>query len=115
MDFPFGETVTRQRATAATDPYSNEATGLDWSDPDELEIDHCCIALGGSLEPTVDARNAVESDYDVILPAGSDVTAADRLVIHGRVCDVRGRPFDWLNPFTGWRPGMVARAKLVEG
>jgi len=115
MDFPFGEAVTRQRGVATTDPYSGEATGTDWSTPTTLVIPRCAVADGGSLEPLQDARNAVESDFDVILPYGSDVTAADRLVVRGLVCEIQGRPFDWLNPFTGWEAGMVARCKVVEG
>jgi hypothetical protein len=113
--FAYGETVTRQRGVAATDPYSGTSTGLDWTTPTTLAIAHCGVADGGSLEPAEAARNAVDSDFDVILPAGSDVTAADRLVIRGLVCDVAGRPFDWANPFTGWQPGMIARAKIREG
>lgn len=115
MDLPYGETVTRQRATAVTDPYSTESTGLDWTTPAEEDIDNCGVADGGSLEPVEAARNAVDSDFDVILPAGSDVTAQDRLVIRGLVCEVAGRPFDWVSPFSGWAPGMIARAKIRKG
>lgn len=115
MTFAFGETVTRQRAAVVVDPYSLESTLLDWTSPAEEDIDHCGVADGGSLEPTQDARNAVDSDFDVILPPGSDVTAQDRLVIRGLVCEVAGRPFDWVSPLSGWQPGMIARAKIREG
>ena len=64
MTFAYGETVTRLRATAANDPYSGEATGSDWSTPDELDIDGCGVAAGGSTEPLLAARNAVDSDFD---------------------------------------------------
>lgn len=112
---PYGETIVRQRATAVTDPYSDESEAEDWTTPDSLTITGCGIADGGSLEPTQDARNAVESDFDVIAPYGVDVTPADRLVVRGLTCQVVGRPFDWRNPFTGWEPGTVIRAKIVEG
>lgn len=115
IPFAYGETVTRLRADAAVDPYSGESVGNDWTSPDSLDIPGCGIADGGSLEPTQDARNAVESDFDVIAPYGVDVTAADRLVIRGLTCQVQGRPFDWMNPLTGWQPGTVIRAKVVEG
>jgi hypothetical protein len=87
----------------------------DWTTPTELEIPLCGVADGGSLEPLQDARNAVESDFDVVAPYGADVTAADRLVIRGLTCTVQGRPFAWRSPFTGWEPGTVIRAKIVEG
>ncbi len=115
MDFAYGETVTRQRGTATVDPYSNESTGTSWAAPDELDIDGCGVADGGSLEPLENARNAVDSDFDVIMPPGSDVLATDRLVVRGLVCEVAGRPFDWHHPMTGWEPGMVVRAKIREG
>lgn len=115
MTFPYGETVTRQRGVAVTDPYSGEATGTSWTTPDELDIDGCGVADGGSLEPLENARNAVDSDFDVIMPSGSDVLATDRLVVRGLTCEVAGRPFDWSSPLTGWQPGMVVRAKIREG
>jgi head-tail adaptor len=115
MEFPFGETVTRQRGVATTDPYSNESTSVDWTTPATLAIPNCAVADGGSLEPVQNARNSVESDFDVVLPFGSDVRATDRLVVRGLVCEIQGRPFDWLNPFTGWEAGMVAKCKVVEG
>jgi hypothetical protein len=113
--FAHGETVTRQRGAPTTDPYSGEATGLNWTTPALLDIEGCGVADGGSLEPLQDARNAVDSDFDVILPPGSDVLATDRLVVRGLVCEVAGRPFDWRQPMTGWQPGMIVRAKIREG
>lgn len=113
--FVHGETVTRQRGTAVTDPYSGAATGISWDSPTLLVIPNCGVADGGSLEPLQDARNAVESDFDVIAPYGVDVLAGDRIVVRGLVCDVAGRPFAWRNPFTGWAPGTLIRAKITEG
>lgn len=119
--FAHGETVVRLRATTTTDPYSGEATALDWSSPESLTIAGCGIASGGSfgtpgsVETVETDRNAIVSDFDVILPHGTDVTAADRLVVRGLTCEVQGRPFEWHNPFTGWQPGLLIRAKIVEG
>lgn len=115
MTFPYGETVTRQRATVSTDPYSGEATGRDWTSPDELDIEGCAIADAGSLEPLQNARNSVVSDFDVLAPFGSDVLAGDRLVVRGLICESVGRPFDWRSPLSGWEAGMVIHAKIVEG
>lgn len=115
MTFAHGETVTRQRGTAIIDPYSGETTGISWATPSLLAIPGCGIASGGSLEPLQDARNAVDSDYDVIAPYGSDILAGDRVVIRGLTCDVAGRPFDWRSPFTGWAPGTLVQAKIREG
>lgn len=113
--FAHGETVTRLRALDITDPYSSEDTEQDWDFPAELAIPGCGVADGGSTEPLQDARNAVDSDFDVFMPAGTDVTSRDRLRIRGVVCDVSGRPFAWKSPFTGWEPGLLVKAKVREG
>jgi hypothetical protein len=112
--FPHGETVTIQTASTTTDPYSGDAE-LSWDNPTELDVSGCAVADGGSTEPDLDARNAVESDFDVIMPVGSPVTAQSRLVVRGLTCEVVGRPFSWRSPFTGWEPGVVVKVKIREG
>jgi hypothetical protein len=114
VNFPHGETATRQRGTAILDPYSGEATGIDWSTPDELDI------LGGfnpgqSSEPVQDARNSVTTTPEFYAPFGSDVLAGDRLVVRGKTYDVDGDPADWCSPFTGWEPGMVIPLTRTAG
>lgn len=115
MLFAYGETVTRQRATPATDPYSGEATGRDWTSPDELDIDGCGFNPGTSSEPVQDARNAVITRPEVYAPSDADVLAGDRLVVRGLTYEVDGNPGDYRSPFTGWRPGLVIALKGVEG
>lgn len=113
--FAHGETVTRLRAATVTDPYSTEATAEDWDNPTSLDIDGCAVAVSGSSEPLENARNPVDSDFDVFMPAGTDVTATDRLRVRGLICNVAGRPFAWKSPYTGWAPGLVVQAKIREG
>lgn len=113
--FAHGETVTRLRGTPTTDPYSGESTGVDWAMPAALAIENCGVADGGSLEPLQDARNAVDSDFDVLAPYGSDVQSGDRLVVRGLTCEVSGRPFAWRSPFSGWQPGTIIHATIREG
>jgi len=115
MDFPFGETVTRLRATAVTDPYSGEATALSWDNPDELPISGCAFDPGTSTEPVTDARNQVITQPVLYAPFGSDITAADRLVVRGRTWKVQGDPGEYRNPFTGWEAGMVIKLEDVQG
>jgi hypothetical protein len=113
MDFPYGETVTRLRAVSSVDEYHNAVE--DWTTPNSLAIEGVAVGLGGSFDITIPGRDATESDYDLILPIGSDVLPTDRLEVRGEECDIIGRPFDWSNPFTGWQPGMVVRASVREG
>lgn len=113
--FLHGETVTRLRARALVDPYSNEPEDADWSTPDALDIPGCAVAPGGSAEPTQDARGAVDSDFDLIFKQTPDITASDRVVVRGLTCQVDGRPIQWRSPFTGWEAGWVVRASVREG
>lgn len=115
MDFLHGETVVRQRGVPFLDPYSNEQTGIDWSDPATATFEHCAVWQDSSVEPTQDARTAVITITSVAFTAGADVLAGDRLLIRGGTYEVQGDPFDWRSPFSGWEPGLVARAQRVEG
>ena len=114
MDFAYGETVVVLTATQVTDPYSG-GTVESWDAPTEAAVEGVAVADGGSLEPVQDARNSVESDFDLLFPPDETVTAQQRVVVRGLTCTVQGRPFLWRNPFTGWEPGLVVQAKIVEG
>lgn len=113
MGFAFGETVTVLTAGVTVDPYSDDATE-DWDSPTALDVPGVAVADGGSTEPLLDARNSVESDYDLFFPADAVVTRSNRVIVRGEECEVVGRPFLWRNPFTGWTPGLVVQAKLRE-
>lgn len=112
--FAFGETVQVVSAGSRVDPYSGESVE-DWSAASERSVDGVGVAPAGSVEPLQDARNQLEADFDLYLPADDPVARTDRVRVRGDLCDVVGRPFLWRNPFTGWTPGLVVRVKLREG
>ena len=103
---PHGEEVSRLRATPILDPYSQEETGLDWTEVTELVIPRCAVDDSKTRETNGVDRNAVVTDFVVWPDAQYDVTAADRLVIRGVECQIVGRPSTPRNPFTGDMPGM---------
>lgn len=112
--FAFPEPVTVQTATYDTDPYSDDMVrSWDWA-PDE-RVESCAVAPGGSTEPTEVGRSAVDSDFDLIFDHDPGITAADRVVVRGLVCEVDGHPFAFRSPFTGWEPGTLVRVKIREG
>lgn len=115
MRHPFGETVTRLRATAVTDPYSGEATDLSWDAPAELAIPGWAVEPRPSSEPTQDARNSVVSGYTLYGDPGADITSADRVRVRGEVFEVEGDVAVWRNPFNGANPGVVIQTKRVDG
>lgn len=115
MRHPHGETVTRLRATPVLDPYSNEATGSDWDDPDTLEIPRCAVDDSKTRETNDTTRNAVVTDFVVWPDAHYDVKSGDRLVIRDLTCEIVGRPSTPVNPFNGDAPGMEVFANVWEG
>ena len=115
MRHPHGETVTRLRGVPVTDPYSREATTLDWTTPTTLTIPGCAVDDSKTRETHDPNRNAVVTDF-VVWPDGQyDVAAGDRLIIRGLTCEIVGRPSTPRNPFTGDEPGMELFANVWEG
>ena len=115
MDFPYGETVIRQRASQVTDPYSGTTSGLSWANPSTVSISGCAFDPGSSGEVLDLARNVTTTQPKVYAPAGSDIKAADRLVVRGVTYEVDGNVAEWRSPFTGWEPGIVVPLKRSEG
>lgn len=115
--FAFGEPVTVKSPGTKTDPYSGAETE-DWS-PAAVStrvVPLCAIYPRMSEEPLEVGRTAVISGYTIILPPGDPITRRDRVSFRN-VTDreVDGDPFDYLHPMTGWRPGVVANTKGVDG
>ena len=116
MTFPHGETVVRlRRPIVGVDPYSDHPQLGSWSEASEQPIELCAVAPGNSAEPAQDARTAVVTDFAIYAPIGTDVASADRLRVRGLVCEVVGKPAVWVNPYTGWAPGIAIGANIVEG
>ena len=111
--FAFPESVTILSPGTVTDPYSGE-TVTDWATSSSRN-EACAVSPGGSTEPTQVARDAIDSDFDLIFDHNPGVTHADRVVVRGLTCEVDGRPFSYRSPFTGWEPGTLVRVKVREG
>lgn len=108
-----GEPITRRRPATTTDDYGN--TVLNWASVTDTVLTGWGIAPTASFEPATPDRNAVESDFSLFGPFGSDIRSTDRLIVRGLVCEVAGRPQSWHSPFTGWDAGVLILAKIVEG
>lgn len=89
-----GVTVTVQRATF--DRF-NDATYADHHD------------IPGCIEypqESTEANMAVTDARVLLVPHASDILATDRVRLGGLAYQVQGLPQDWIDPFTGWTPGM---------
>lgn len=113
--FKHGETVTRERGTPVTDPYSGEATGRDWSAPATLPIEGAAIGPSSTTEQATDDRRTVTSSMSLYCASGLDVEEHDRIRARSGLWDVVGEEQAWLNPFTGWAPGSEYQLRKVVG
>ena len=96
------------------DPYSGEPAGS-WDAATSVVVDGCGVEPRPSSEPVQDARNAVVSGYTLYLPAGTVVSAQNRVKVRGWTHDVLGEPAVWRSPITGWEPGVVVQTQRVQG
>ena len=113
--FPFGETVTVLTAGLEEDPYSGEfVPSWEWT-PTGVDVEGVAVESRPSGEPTQEARNAVTSGFTLYFPAGTTVGPQNRVVVRGSTYEVLGEPAEWINPFTGWAPGLVVQVERVEG
>jgi hypothetical protein len=112
--FPHGETVQILTAGTTTDPYSGLPVA-NWTTTTAVTVTNVGVEPRPSSEPVQDARNSVTSGYTLYLPTGTTITPANRVTVRGGTYDVLGEPAAWLNPFTGWAPGIIVQLQKTEG
>jgi hypothetical protein len=105
MTFPHGRDVIRQRAKAITDPYADEQTGEDWSEPDEAPIEGAFVAqTSTSLLKTATREQAAEAK-SLFCEGSVDIRKGDRIRDGDLIYTIDGIPpaADSV-PWTGWTP-----------
>ncbi|MFJ4168495.1 hypothetical protein ACIPY3_03185 [Paenarthrobacter sp. NPDC089714] len=112
---PNGETVQRERAALAEDPFSGEQTVREWSDPATIDLVGVAIAPSSSNESLASDRNTVTTSMSLYGPPGIDVLPFDRIRARSGLWEVEGEVADWKNALTGWNPGVEFRVKKVVG
>lgn len=110
MDFPYAKKVTYvDRSPSGQDLDGNDA----WTETQTTTA--AVFAPGGSAEITTggDMVNTQPTLYgvDQALP----VKSTDRFIVDGISFEVDGDPQAYLNPFTGWAPGLVVPLRRVTG
>lgn len=90
------DTATILRATVGAGGYAGEDDAADWSDPSEIEVP-CSIQPGSSREADQDRPDFVVADWVGYFPAGTDLTAADRVAWRGRTFTVDGEVALWVH------------------
>jgi hypothetical protein len=111
MDFPNGETVVLHRTTVT----GVDGDGNDVTSETTLTIDGAGWDPGTSTE-AVQGQDLVVQVPRFFLPAGTVVGPLDVISrVDGRRYQVTGEPGDYVNPFTGWVPGVVVNVRRVTG
>lgn len=110
-----GETVVRLRRRLVRDPYSNEETLADWSDPDELEVEGVAIGPSSSVETFTLGREQVITQTSIYFGPDEDILPEDRIRARSGIWDVVGEVPQLVNPFTSWSPGAELGIRKVRG
>lgn len=114
---PYGQTLTIVRGA------QNLRTGV-WVESSRHNIEGCAVdwssGAGGTAAATEATGDSATTTLAAIVyaPYGADVKAADQAFIDGdetEMFDVTGKPQDWLNPYTGSKPGTVIKLVNHEG
>jgi hypothetical protein len=88
------DTLVVVHAGTVLDPYNNVTR--DWAGATRTTV-RGVVQGESSLEAT-DGRDQTVTTYRCFLPAGTAVTAQDRLEWNGLVLEVDGDPFSWKAP-----------------
>ena len=117
MEFPHGESVTRERRLPVTDPYDPGATVPgSWSDPlDVLVLHGAFVASSSSTAPANATRTQILTAKSLYAAPDVDVRAGDRIRRGGETYYVNARPEADTNPFTGWQPVVEIPLDMSEG
>lgn len=118
MEFPHGETVTRERRMPVADPYDPTSTVPgSWDDPlDVLEIPSCFIDTAASTSTDDATRSPVSTTATLHCTTPDvDVQVGDRVRRGADVFYVRERSEADTNPFTGFRPVVSIPLDMEEG
>lgn len=89
----------------------------DWSDPEILRFEGYLYSRSSVNSAASEPRDqGTVSDKQLIVPNHAiDIKVHDRIIINGDAWRVTGTPAANQNPFTGWRPTLVADLEQVTG
>lgn len=124
MEFPFGQTVFRDRRALIPDPYnpSKQVPGGDWGS--SIQLAGAFVASSSSSSQRDATRAQILTSKSLYLgDTTADVVAGDRIRVGGTIGDlasgtaylVEARPEADVNPFTGWQPVVEIPLTLTEG
>lgn len=130
MDFPFGQTVFRDRRTTTANPHNpSRPVEGDWDPALTIQIDGAFVAAsstsGSSATAVRDATRSqlLTSKSLYLSDPTADVLPRDRIRVGGSLGDMSSGiaylvevfPDADVNPFTGWQPVAEVPLENVRG
>jgi len=116
MEFPFGQTVHRDRRKQITDPYdATKTVPGTWDDVETVPILNAFVASSSSAGGRDATRTQVLTSKSLYCAPGADVEVGDRIRAAGVDYYVNAKPTADVNPFTGWQPVMEIPLDNTEG
>jgi hypothetical protein len=79
------------------------------------DIDGAFIAPSSSEDITGQGRHGVTDRWTLYAPWETDLIHTDRVEVDGVLYELDGDVARWTQPWSGWRPGVVATLKRVAG
>lgn len=117
MNFPHGVMVTLVSTTTTDDGLGNtttEAVTYEWG-PCAIAPRYATESSDPRVPPVIVGKTVMGPPIEVD-PADLTMNSDDLLVLPDGEYQVDGLPGEWVNPFTGWHPGIevpVIRASAV--
>lgn len=108
----------RLRAKKVDDPYSGEATGEDWSNPDTLDFTGTLASSSSTRTPDSLREQTASTAYLTSPDPTLDIMPGDRIRAmpdDGRRWEVSGYPSRDQNAFTGWQPTIEIPLREYRG
>ncbi|RJT88124.1 hypothetical protein D6T64_12105 [Cryobacterium melibiosiphilum] len=116
MDFPFGQTVTRERRKLIDNPYDpTSPTQGSWDDPDTITVYDAFVASSSSAAVPSATRTQVVTQKSLYCPPATDIVDGDRVKSGSHTYTVDAVPEADVSPFTGWAPPMEVPLVEVSG
>lgn len=118
MEFPHGETVTRERRKPVPDPFDHTKTVPgSWDDTlDVLSLERCFVDSASSTSANDATREPVSTSKSLYsTDPGIDVQVGDRIKRGADIFYIRERTEADRNPFTDWQPVIEIPLSMEEG
>jgi len=84
------------------------------SESEWVAVDRCAVWIDATSDVLTVGEDQTVTRFSIAAPAGTEISADQRVRVRGRDLAIDGDPFDWSNFYSGRTPGMVFHTKWVS-